>query len=971
MAATLEHQAGRRPASGPDPEESVDALLHDLGARRNGLGAREAERRLRQYGPNEIRRLERPSRVRELARELVDPLALLLWMAAGFSLVQGAVSIALTIVAVILLNAGFSFAQEQRAERATEALRAFLPPRVRVRREGAVAELDATQLVPGDIVLISEGDRVSADARLVDGSVELDMSPLTGESQPVARSSERTGPAPTILEGEDLVFAGTLCTGGEAAGLVYATGMSTQLGRIAALSQTVKTELSPLQVQVNKAAKLIAVIGLATGVVFFAIGTLVAGLPLGDALNFAIGLLVANVPEGLLPTITLALAVGARRMARRRALVKRLASVETLGSTDVICTDKTGTLTEGRMSVRRWWTVAGERAPGGGLSDRLAAAEPWSGLLQTAVRCSNASARRAASGWEQSGDPTESALLVAAALNGADLEHLLGERDARRRRLLHFDARLKRMTTLDEEADGSLWWHTKGAPLELLERCSAIRTADGDRPLSTADRDRVRAVFQAYAGDGLRVLGFAERLADPGAHDLPRDEAERDLTWLGLAALEDPPRAGVAEAVRRCRQAGLRIIVITGDHGATAEAIARQVGIVTGQPTVVNGPELEQLPDPQLDALLRDAPELVVARSTPETKLRIVDSLRHEGHIVAMTGDGVNDAPALRRADIGIAMGASGTDVAREAATMVLTDDSFSSIAAAVEEGRVVYDNLRKFITYVFAHLTPEVVPFLVFALAGGAVPLPLVALQILAIDLGTETLPALALGREPAEPDVMRRPPRRPGSRLIDRAILTRAYLWLGLVEAILVTAGFFWVLTRGGWSWGRPTGEGTPLHHTYITATTMTFAGIVACQVGAGLATRTTRASLREIGIFTNRLLLYGIAFEVAFAAALVYLPPLQAVFHTAPLNAPDIAILGTFAVIVWATDELRRWRIRRRSDTPLLEGQLTVPAAGVHRAPGATTRDRTRGLPSESAPVPEQARSNEHHRTDRTSG
>jgi magnesium-transporting ATPase (P-type) len=392
MAATLEQQADRRETRGPDPEESVDALLRDLRTRRGGLGAREADRRLSQYGPNEIRRLERPSRVRELARELVDPLALLLWLAVGFSLLQGAESIALTIVAVILLNAGFSFAQEQRAERATEALRAFLPPRVRVRRDGALAELDATQLVPGDIVLISEGDRLSADARLVDGSVELDMSPLTGESQPVTRSSERTRPAPTILEADDLVFAGTLCTGGEAAGVVYATGMNTQLGRIAALSQTVKTELSPLQVQVNKAAKLIAAIGLATGVGFFAIGTLVAGLPLGDALNFAIGLLVANVPEGLLPTITLALAVGARRMARRRALIKRLASVETLGSTDVICTDKTGTLTEGRMSARRWWTEAGEQAPDGGHGDGLAGAEPWSGLLQTAVRCSNAGA---------------------------------------------------------------------------------------------------------------------------------------------------------------------------------------------------------------------------------------------------------------------------------------------------------------------------------------------------------------------------------------------------------------------------------------------------------------------------------------------------------------------------------------------------------------------------------------------------
>ncbi|MES1193862.1 MAG: HAD-IC family P-type ATPase, partial [Solirubrobacterales bacterium] len=384
---------------------------------------------------------------------------------------------------------------------------------------------------------------------------------------------------------------------------------------------------------------------------------------------------------------------------------------------------------------------------------------------------------------------------------------------------------------------------------------------------------------------------------------------------LGLVAMQDPPRAGVPDAVTRCRRAGLRIIVITGDHGATAAAIAREVGIVQGTPTIVEGPDIDRMPQADLDDLLRGSSELIVARSNPETKLHVVEALKSLGHTVAMTGDGVNDAPALRRADIGIAMGASGTDVAREAATMVLTDDSFASIAAAVEEGRVVYDNLRKFITYVFAHLTPEVVPFLIFALAGGKVPLPLTALQILAIDLGTETLPALALGREPAEPDVMDRPPRKASERLIDRAMLVRAWLVLGLVEAMLVTGGFFWVLLRGGWSWGDPTGEGTALNHTYILATTMTFAGIVACQVGAGFATRTARASLRQIGLLTNHLLLWGIAFELVFAAAIIWLPPLQSVFHTTGLSFTDVLVLAAMAPIVWGVDELRRWHIRSR--------------------------------------------------------
>jgi magnesium-transporting ATPase (P-type) len=356
--------------------------------------------------------------------------------------------------------------------------------------------------------------------------------------------------------------------------------------------------------------------------------------------------------------------------------------------------------------------------------------------------------------------------------------------------------------------------------------------------------------------------------------------------------------------------------VITGDHALTAEAVARQVGIVTGRPRVLTGAEVESLAEPELDAVLRDSPELIVARSNPETKLHIVDALRAQGHTVAMTGDGVNDAPALRRADIGVAMGASGTDVAREAATMVLTDDSFAAIIAAVEEGRVVYDNIRKFVTYIFAHATPEVVPFLIFALSGGTVPLPLTALQILAIDLGTETFPALALGREPAEPGIMERRPRPREQGIIDRPMLTRAWLWLGLLEAVLVTAGFFYVLTQAGWSPGADVDEGSSLHTQYLAATTMTFAGITACQVGTAFAARTTHASLRSIGVFSNRLLLWGIAFELAFAAAVIYLPPLQGVFGTESLGIDELLLLVLFPPLVWGSDELRRWVVRRRA-------------------------------------------------------
>jgi len=903
---------------GADPEERLDLLLRHLGTGTEGLSTPEAERRLEQHGPNEIRRHRGPSRLRELARQFTHPLALLLWAAAALALVAGIPALAVAIVVVIVLNALFAFAQEVQAERATEALREFLPPRVRVKRDGSEAEVDATSLVPGDLLLLNEGDRLSADARLIDGSLEVDMSPLTGESAPVGRSAHHSGPPGPPLESDDLVFSGTLCTAGAAKAIVYSTGMATQLGRIAALSQRVQAEISPLQVQVNQAARLIAVIAVSAGVLFLFLGTLVAGLNLSDSLTFAIGLLVANVPEGLLPTITLALAVGVRRMARRRALVKRLTAVETLGSTDVICTDKTGTLTTGKMVVRAFWGDGRELEPGAGASG-AEAREPFSGLLRTAVRCCNAHAERNESGWQRAGDPTESALLVAAGELWEDVA--VAQRDRERRRVggFPFDARVKRMTTIDVEGEGEgedeHWLHAKGAPLELLERCGSIRGPDGDRPLSPGDRSMVREAFEAYAARGLRVLGFAEQRLQSVPKVEDRERVEDRLTFLGLAALEDPPRPEVAGAVAQCRLSGVRVIVVTGDHGLTAEAVARGVGIVGEEPTVVSGQEIEALPVAELNRLLDESAELIIARSNPETKLHLVDALREQGHTVAMTGDGVNDAPALRRADIGVSMGLSGTDVAREASTMVLADDNFASIVSAIREGRVVYENIRKFITYIFAHATPEVVPFLLFALSGGSIPLGITALQILAIDLGTETLPALALGQEPPEPGVMDKPPRKRDENIITGSMLTRAWLRLGLLEALLVTGAFLLVLVEAGWSPGDPTGTGSALHEDYLLATTVVFAGITTCQVGTAFATRTSHESLRRIGVFTNRMLLWGIAFELAFAAAIVYVPWLQDIFGTAALGVREIAVLATFPLVVWGSDELWRWRRRRR--------------------------------------------------------
>jgi calcium-translocating P-type ATPase len=836
--------------------------------------------------------------------------------------------VAIAIVVVILLNAAFAFTQELQAERAVEALRQFLPPRARVLRDGEPRDVEASSLVPGDVLLIAEGDRISADARLIEGAIAVDASMLTGESTTVMRSAEFLDPDRPLLQARDLVFSGTSCTAGEARGVVFATGMQTEIGRIAALSERVGGEGSPLEREVRRVAWLIAGIALACGIAFVPLATLGAGLPINDAVVFTIGLIVGNVPEGLLPVITLALAVGVRALARRGAVVKRLSAVETLGSTDVVCTDKTGTLTENRMRVTQVW-AGGQELP---IEDSSTILEPagrspaTEALAVASVACNNA---RVADSGEPSGDPTEAAMLVAAARLGADTS--AGARERSRRREFHFDSTLKLMSTVDER-EGAIWVNVKGAPEAVLPRCRrvvdrSLRAA----PFGPAERAGVADVVDRYARGGLRVLAVARRRIDGGELPRRREDAEHDLVLLGLMAMIDPPRPEVADAVAACHEAGVRIIVVTGDHGLTAAAIARQIGVARGEPTVVTEEELDRMGDPELDRLLREGEELIFARSTPEAKLRIAEALRAEAHVVAMTGDGVNDAPALRRADIGVAMGRSGTDVAREAATMVLTDDNFATIVSAVAAGRRIYDNIRKFIVYIFAHATPEVTPFVVFALAGGAVPLPLTVLQLLAFDVGTETLPALALGRESPEPGIMSRPPRARGENLITRGMLVRAWLFLGVIAAALQMGAFFYVLRDAGWHPGDPVGEGNPLHHAYLEATTMTFLSMVVAQIGTAFASRTDRASLRSIGVFSNRLLLWGVGFELVLAAILIYVPPFQEALGMAALPPHYLAILLPFPFIVWGADELRRYVIRRRSRRVPLRASEPKPNHG----------------------------------------
>jgi magnesium-transporting ATPase (P-type) len=917
--------------------ESLDRLFRDLGSGPGGLSSSEAARRLVVHGRNELNRRGGPSWTGELAKQLIHPLALLLIAAAILALVSSGPVLAGGILAVVVVNAVFAFVQEVHAERAVEALAAMLPTHARVLRDGNFGWIEATLLVTGDVIEIGEGDRVCADARLIVGSVDVDLSMLTGESVPVSRSAVPERAGGSRLDATDMVYSGTTVVGGQATAVVTATGMRTELGRISALSERVGRADSPLERQVRRVAWLIAGVAVVAGLGFLPIGV-AAGMSWTAAGSFAIGLIVANVPEGLLPTITLALALGVREMASSKAVVKRLSAVETLGSTTVICTDKTGTLTQNRMRVVRLHCAGQDHDVEPGRLDVKGSDAPLELLVRSAAACTTAELAPVASerqeeplvgsgemtGAEAFGDPMEVAILQCAAEAGCGVAP--AERAASRVHLYPFDPRRALMSTLDRGADGVLMVNVKGAPEAVLARCLAEWNGVREVPLDPTRRSGLEHNIQRLGLEGLRLLAVAQR-AWNGPIPENRDRAESNLTLLGLVALIDPPRDGVAEAIRKAHDAGIRVHVVTGDNGVTASAIARRVGIGIEAGRVITGHQLDAMSDAELDTVLASGSEIVFARSSPEAKLRIADALRARGEVVAMTGDGVNDAPALQRSDIGIAMGRSGTDVAREAATLVLTDDHFATIVKAIAAGRRIYDNIRKFVVYIFAHAVPEVVPFLVFALSGGAVPLGLTVMQVLAIDLGTDLLPSLALSREPPEPGLMSRSPRPRTERLITGPMLLRAWGVLGVTSAGLVMTVFLVVLTRAGWHPGVSTGPGSALHVPYREATTAAWLTIVMCQLGAATAARTSRVALRSIGLFSNRRLLQAFLVSLAFAVAIVYVPGLHGVFGSESLPATDLLLIAPCPLIVWGVDELYRAVRRRHPPEPSPTSSATM--------------------------------------------
>ncbi|MDD2317076.1 MAG: HAD-IC family P-type ATPase [Desulfobacterales bacterium] len=789
----------------------------------SGLSSAQAKSRLSLHGPNQIRRVAGTPEIIKLLRNFFSFFAILIWVAALLCFVPGVdmPQLGVAILLVVVINGFFSFLQEQRSDRAVEALQRLCAQQCRVLRDGRTVQIDAALLVPGDVLLLEEGDIVAADARLIDAvQVEVDNSSLTGESESAKRYKSDN---PILLPGKflwielpNVVFAGSVLVSGTARAIVFGTGMNTEIGKIAGLTQAIKGEESPLQKQLRATVLSITLLAGGLGLVFLFLGWLVAGLTFVQAFVFFIGIFVANVPEGLLPTVTLSLAMGVTRMARRNAIVKNISSVETLGCTTVICSDKTGTLTQNLVMVTHLWTdgdlytVGGEGYRPEGAFQRngqtvnkaqLTENPATARLLECALTCNNAHLEKSRGQWRIVGDPTEGALVVMARKAGLHGTH-------QRLHVNPFESVRKRMSVVVRGAGAAeRLLYVKGALVETLGLCDRILREGLIRPISESDRSQVMTASDDLARQGLRILALAYRddLEDSG--DWGVDRAEQKLIFIGFTASSDPVRPDVPEAIESCHRAGIRLMMITGDYPLTAECIGRQAGIGQLNPNqrlaVMDGAEVMSMDDDRLKAVLSTG-ETIFARVAPEEKLRIVSLLKQLGEIVAVTGDGVNDGPALRCADIGIAMGRRGTDVAKEAARMILGDDNFSTIVAAIEEGRAIFENIKRFVAYVFNSNPQELYPY-IFWMLFPEMPLTMTVMGVLAVDVGTDLIPAMGLGIERPEKGLMDRPPRAKTEKLLSMGFILRAYFIQGTILALSCYATYYFCGWYMGW-WAPP---------------------------------------------------------------------------------------------------------------------------------------------------------------------
>jgi len=885
------------------PLEAVASLKSNAA----GLNRAEVERRLHEYGRNEVEKVAHGPLWLRLIKEFTTFFSLILWVAAGLAFFaewsdpgQNMGKVGYAIVTVILVSGLFSFWQEYRVEKTLAALRRLLPQRAQVLREGKVARVPAEQLVPGDIVHLEPGDNIPADCRLIEAfGARVNNAAITGESLTKAREADASE-ADELIDSKNIVLAGTSMVSGQAKAVVFATGMHTEFGKIAHLTQTAGEEVSPLRKEIAHLSRLTAMLAVLIGLLFFSLGWMI-GIPFWKAFIFAIGIIVAMVPEGLLPTLTLALVLATQRMAKRNVLIRYLPSVETLGSTTVICTDKTGTLTRNHMRVRRLYL--------GEASDLPAEAKPgladlYRPFFLTARMCHDLKETERLGKPALLGDPMEVALVEMALrfVPGLPVYPRLDE--------IPFDADRMRLSTVHQTPEGPALY-CKGAPELVLPLCRYRLNSGEIQPLGLEAKRSILQAQDEMAHQGLRVLAFAYRKLAVG---YDRERLEEDLVFAGLAGLEDPPRPEVPEALRKCQEAGIKVIMVTGDHPRTAAAIAREIGLVkSDSPTIITGEQLRRFSVIQLQLAL-DAHEIIFARVVADQKMRIVEALKNKKQIVAVTGDGVNDAPALKAAHIGIAMGIAGTDVAKEAADMVLLDDNFASIVNAIEEGRAVFENIRKFLTYILVHNVAELIPYLGFLLFN--IPLALTPIQALSIDMGSDTLAALGLGVERPDPQIMRRPPRPQGERLMNWPLAFRAYLFLGLIEAAAAMAAFFFVLNGAGWKYGQKLAAQDPV---YLQATTTCLSTIILMQIVNVFLCRSATRSVFSTGLFGNALIIFGVIAEVAVLLLINYTPWGNSLLGTAPIGEKVWGFVIPFAAGMFILEELRKWLARRKLLSP----------------------------------------------------
>jgi calcium-translocating P-type ATPase len=882
---------------------STQAAIASLQSTPEGLTSVEAQRRLAEHGSNVVQELARESPWLRFFKEFAQFFSLILWFAAGLAFLgelidpgQGMAKIGFAIVAVILVSGLFSFWQEYRVERTLAALRKLLPQRVQALRDRTVMQIDAEALVPGDIVLLGQGDNIPADCRLLEAfGIRVNSAALTGEAAPQTRDAQPFETA-DLLSCRNIVPAGASLVSGQAKALVFATGMHTEFGKIAHLTQTAGEVASPLKRQLAHLSRLIAVLAVVIGLIFFAIGQII-GVSFWQDFMFAIGIIVAMVPEGLLPTLTLALVLTTQRLAKRNVLVRYLPSVEALGATTVICTDKTGTLTQNRMAVK--CILLGDRLVASCAPPTANVVEAYRPAFLTARLCHDLKQTDEDGQSRLRGDPMEIALVEMA-------QQALPELPPYRRvNEIPFDADRMRLSTIHAMPEGATLY-CKGALESVLPLCSAILTDGQTCALGLDLREQIVGAEEAIAEQGLRVLALAYRALPP---ECKSEDLERDLVFAGLVGLEDPPRPEVADAIHRCREAGVKVIMVTGDHPRTAAAVARNIGLVQAEhPSIITGEALRHLSMAQL-ILALDASEIIFARVTADQKTRVVEALKDKKHIVAVTGDGVNDAPALKSAHTGIAMGITGTDVAKEAADIVLLDDNFASIVYAIEEGRAVFENIRRFLTYVLVHNVAELMPYLGFVLF--KIPLALTPIQALAIDMGTDTLTALGLGVERPSPRAMHRPPRNQDERLLNRSLALRAYLFLGLIEAAAAMAAFFVVLHAGGWQYGLQLSPHDPL---YLQATTACLCTIIVLQMVNAFMCRSASRSILSVGMLGNRLLIAGVVLDIVSILVINCTPWGNLILGTAPVAAAVWMLILAFAGTMVVLEELRKSIVRK---------------------------------------------------------